>query len=469
MSSRNVVLIVLDTVRKDYFDEYAQRLQARIDVTIESCRAASSWSVPSHASIMTGELPHRHGIHTHDRYFDGLGQSDTFLSSLPDHTSLGTSANVFASATFGFDTVFDDYSDIAQHRRFPQGIDMERFIQDRDQEGLLRFWEFLRAAARHDQSLQSLANGVTFKLDDLMLKIPIPKLTDDGAKLVKKEGLRKISEHGEPFFLFTNFMDAHAPLQHVAGFDKSMHSAPNGWSSRDFEQWEVILEGIDEENRADVENHRDLYACAIDYLDRQVSSFIDEIQDRTEQETTFVITADHGENLGFEGDNGLFGHTNSLTEALLHVPMEIVNPPEGLDNEYTGYFSHLDLGDLLVGLGRGEASVTIRDSIPAEVIGSGVGDPPEGDVEYWDRMIRCAYCDETKVEWDSQGGAYRYGLRADRSSWQTLEAEDIEIPEWAKQHFDGDVVELKRQAQASEEDHEVDAATQDRLEDLGYL
>ncbi|MFC6755569.1 sulfatase-like hydrolase/transferase [Halomicroarcula sp. GCM10025894] len=344
MTSRNVVLIILDTVRKDYFDKYAHRIRDRADVSIENGRAASSWSVPSHASILTGELPHVHGIHTHDRYFDNLSREQTFLSSLPDHIALGASANVFASATFGFDSVFDDYSDIAQHRRFPEGMDMERFIQTREREGLLRFWEFIDAARRTDHPLQSLANGITFKLDDLMLKLPLPKLTDDGAKLVKREALRKVEEHSEPFFLFTNFMDAHAPLKHLLGFDKSMHSAPYGWSSRDFEQWRVILDGIDEDNEADVQNHRELYACAIDYLDRQVSAFIDEVQQQTERETTFVITADHGENLGFEGDNGLFGHTNSLTEALLHVPFDIVNPPGDEEREISEYVSHLDLG-----------------------------------------------------------------------------------------------------------------------------
>jgi Arylsulfatase A and related enzymes len=469
MSYRNVVLIVLDTVRKDYFDEYAYRLQDRSDVTFSNCRAASSWSVPSHASMITGELPHVHGIHTHDRYFDNLQKEQTFFSSLPDHTSLGASANVFASETFGFDSVFDDYSDIAQHRRFPQGIDMEKFIQDREQEGLLRFWEFLKTGVRHEYPLQSLANGATFKLNDLMLELPIPKITDDGAKLVKKEGLRKIREHKEPFFLFTNFMDAHAPLQHVVGFDKSMHSASNNWSSRDFEQWEVILNGIDEHNQQDVENHRDLYTCAVEYLDRQVSAFIDEIQAETEHETTFIVTADHGENLGFEGDNGLFGHTNSLTEALLHVPFEIINPPNGFDKEYNEYFSHLDLGTLVAGLGHNDITVETHTSIPAEVIGSGVNDPPRGDKEYWDRMIRCIYRDQEKIEWDSEGGTYRYGLREDKPSWQTLQADGIEIPDWASEFFDGEITEAKRHAREAETSREVTTATQDRLEDLGYI
>lgn len=469
MTSRNVVLIILDTVRKNYFDGYAHRLQERSDVTFENCRAASSWSVPSHASILTGQLPHRHGIHTHNRFFDGLNEDQTFLSSLPGHVSIGASANVFASATFGFDSVFDDYSDIAQHRRFPEGMDMERFIQTREQEGVLRFWEFLRATTDHDHSLQSLGNGVAFKLNDLMLKLPFPKITDDGAKLVKREGLRKVDEHDEPFFLFTNFMDAHAPLQHILDFDKSMHSATNDWSSRDFEQWEVILEGINEDNRTDVENHRDLYACAIKYLDRQVSEFIDEVRKRTERETSFIITADHGENLGFEGDNGLFGHTNSLTEALLHVPLEVVNPPEEFHDTYDSYFSHLNLGTLVAGLAHGEVTVETDSSIPAEVIGSGVGDPPNDDVEYWDRMIRCAYQDERKIEWDSEGGSYRYGLDMDRPSWQSFLNEDVTIPSWANQHFHGDVVELKREVKESESTRDVDAATTERLKDLGYM
>jgi len=45
-----------------------------------------------------------------------------------------------------------------------------------------------------------------------------------------------------------------------------------------------------------------VYTCAVEYLDRQVSAFIDEIQAETEHETTFIVTADHGENLGFKGD-----------------------------------------------------------------------------------------------------------------------------------------------------------------------
>lgn len=466
--SRNVALIVLDTVRKDYFDTYATQLQNRSDTSFLNCRAASSWSVPSHASMLTEQLPHVHGIHTHDRYFDGVDREQTFLSRLPDHTAVGASANVFASATFGFDEPFDSYSDIAPHRRFPDGMDMEKFIQDREREGVGRFLEFLTTAAEHDHPLQSLGNGLAFKFDDVQLKLPIPKLTDDGAKLVRREATRKVKEATEPFFLFTNFMDAHAPLQHVFGFDSSIHGAPNSWSSRDFEQWNVILNGIDESNRADVRHHRELYAAAVEYLDRQVSAFIDEVQAATDVETTFIITADHGENLGFDGDNGLFGHTNSLTEALLHVPCEIVNPPPGYDDTYTPYLSHLQLGELLTGIASGETPVPVRESIPAEVIGSGVGDPPEGDKQYWDRMIRCAYRDNSKIEWDSEGGQYRYQLNFERPSRQELAEQNAVIPDWAASHFSGDINNTKEELSSTRPTDKISETTKNRLEELGY-
>jgi len=54
---RNVVVICLDTVRKDYFDRYAPRLQDRADVIYDQCRAVSSWSVPSHASMFDRGAP----------------------------------------------------------------------------------------------------------------------------------------------------------------------------------------------------------------------------------------------------------------------------------------------------------------------------------------------------------------------------------------------------------------------------
>lgn len=414
---RNVVLICLDTVRKDVFDEHAPRIRARADRSYEQCRAASSWSIPSHASMMTGTLPHQHGVHDHNRDFSGIAASDTFLADLPDHHTTGVSANVYASSGFGFDRMFDDFRDVSPDSRFPDGIHVGRFGYEHRGEGAKKFLSFAAACLTHDYPVKSLLNGAAVELDKALASLPVPKLLDEGASIIAREGVKTAESCPQPFFMFTNFMDAHAPLRHVRGYDRSLHDAPNTWSTADYDKWELNsdkAEGL-ERNREHVEHHRGLYRAAIDYLDRTVVAFMDDVQAATDRETTFVITADHGENLGFPADDYLVGHDSSLSEGLLHVPLCVVNAPEARESPpagetseggpgddttlVSGYVSHLQLGDLLVGLAHGELPDVTRDRIPAELVGSSIAQPPE-DPEYWNRMLRCVYDGGEKIEWD---------------------------------------------------------------------
>lgn len=469
--TRNIVLICLDTVRKDFFDRHAPRIQELADVSFEQCRTASIWSTPSHASMMTGKLPHEHGIHTHNRDFSGLDREDTFLARMPDHTALGASANVYASSSFGFDRIFDRYSDVAPHRRYPKGMDMEKFIQEREAEGAGRFVEFLSEATRHDYPIQSLLNGGLFKMNDLLRRAPVPKLLDDGATIVSKEGLSLVRSAEEPYFLFTNFMDAHGPVHHVFGYDRGLHSAPNTWNSFAFDDWDINVNGMSPKHERDVLYHRELYAAAIDYLDRKVSRFIESVRANSDCETTFIVTADHGENLAYPADEELFGHTSSMTEALLHVPFYLINPPAGYDRKENDYFSHLRLGDLIAGMAREATPDVFAERICAELIGIGVGGAPQSPEEhrYWDRMLRCAYEGERKYVWDSLGNSTEYELNHDRPCWQRRHGEDVDIPEWACEFFSEEITTYKERAAAAESAPDVDEATMSRLEELGYL
>ena len=477
---RNVVLICLDTVRKDFFDEYAPRLQARAEVSFEQCRAASSWSIPSHASMMTGKLPHQHGVHDHNRDFSGIAKEDTFLADLPDHFATGVSANVYASSGFGFDRMFDDFCDVSPDRRFPEGIHVGRFGYEHKGEGAKKFVSFTKACLDHDYPLKSLANGAAVELDKALAKLPVPKLLDEGASIIAREGVKTVSASPEPLFLFTNFMDAHAPLRHVRGYDRSLHNASNTWSSGDYDKWDLNLNGKEglERNMADVQTHRGLYGAAIDYLDRKVVQFVDDVQAATDEETTFVITADHGENLGYEAEDYLFGHDSSLSEGLQHVPLLVVNPPEDCDYdaEEHGYFSQLRLGELVVGLANEETPDVFDEQIPAELVGSSIASPPENP-EYWNRMLRCVYGvddPEEKVEWDSLGDSDRYELDHDRPCWQRRVEEGVPYEDLDTELFDEEISAYKRRAEQGEAETEgkgpdVDEATQDRLQDLGYL
>lgn len=486
---RNAVLICLDTVRKDFFDEHAPRIRARADLSYEQCRAASSWSIPSHASMMTGTLPHHHGVHDHNRDFSGITESDTFLADLPDHHTTGVSANVYASSGFGFDRMFDDFRDVSPDSRFPEGIHVGRFGYEHKGEGAKKFLSFAKACATHDHPVKSFLNGAAVEIDKALASLPVPKLLDEGASIIAREGVETARSCPQPFFMFTNFMDAHAPLRHVRGYDRSLHDAPNTWSTADYDKWELNRDKADglERNRDHVEHHRGLYRAAIDYLDRTVVAFMDDVQAATDHETTFVITADHGENLGFPADDYLVGHDSSLSEGLLHVPLYVVNPPEGYESvpgsETSGgspgddttlvseYVSHLQLGDLLVGLAHDEVPDVTRERIPAELIGSSIAQPPENP-EYWNRMLRCVYDGTEKIEWDSLGESSRVRLDPDRPCWQERVDDDASevAEELDAECFDEEITAYKRRAEGAEgEGVDVDEATADRLADLGYL
>lgn len=465
---RNVVLVCLDTVRKDYFDKYAPQLQERADVEFTQCRAGSGWSVPSHATMMTGKLPHQHGIHVYNRDFSSLTRDDTFLGRLPDHRAIGASANVYASAAFGFDGMFDEYVSISADRRFPEGLDVEQWGQQCDENGLKRYLVFVQAALDHDHPIHSLANGVLAELKHRFDEWPVSNPLDDGAKVVAREATRIAQKSREPFVCFTNFMDAHSPLTHVRGYNRELHDAPLSWHSGEFSTHVVNTEGI-ERHEEDIGHTRGLYAASIDYLDRQVSEFIDAVQAATDRETTFVITADHGENMGFEADDHLMAHKGPLTEGLLHVPQVIVNSPE-TDGTLTDYVSHLALGDLIVGLANGEMSSITRNRIPAERIGSNMAAAAsEEEREQWDRMIRVVYEGTDKYVWDSSGLRERKRLDPDRPNWEELAERDIDIASYERDIFGVPLGEYKQEARAAADDLNVNAATEDRLRNLGYL
>lgn len=465
--SRNVVILCLDSVRKDYFDRYAPHLRDLAEVSFEQCRAASSWSVPSHASMFTGKLPSEHGIHAHDRWFTDLDPQETFLARLPNHETVGVSANAYASAEFDFDRLFDTFSTISWRSRFPEGLNISEF--DREYDGDAKYRAFVRAALRHQHPLKSLSNAVLFKVNQLNRRLPIPNLLDDGASIVSKEVRQQVHETKEPFFMFVNVMDAHGPFSHVRGYDRELHNASNTWdSAREIATWEINLEGPGEKHEDDIEKLRGLYAAAIKYLDRTVADLITDLQRDTDKETTIIVTADHGENLVYPDDNYLFEHTGSLSEGLLHVPFYLVNPPGWYATSESEYFSHLRIGKLIAGVTENEPVRPFEDRIGAEVIGG--NHFPDGErSEYWDRAIRCAYRDNQKFVWDSLGNSGKYILsKTDPCRQEELDT-DVDVPGWAISLFDGSITEAKHKAMRNQRSDDIDEVTERRLKELGYM
>lgn len=459
---RNAALLIIDCVRKDFFEEYAPRLLQMSDLSVERCYAASSWSTPSHASMLTGKLPHQHGVHAHNLNFSGL-KTDTFLTDL-DHTTVGTSTNLFAGPSFAFDTLFDEFWNASRNGLFMGGMNIEEFSQESSSEGMSKYKEFLSEAYRRGELTRSLGNGLSVKLNDIVEITPgLPRLFDYGADAMIRGSLERLPNK-EPFFYFANFMEAHSPYAPSAKYDSSLYDVPRGWSENT-KEWEINKEP--EEYDKILQGRRDVYAASIDYLDRKVSAFVEQLLDTTDRETVIFITADHGENLAFEGEDFLWGHQGSLSHPLLQVPFAAINLPEKYSDKLEGApLSHLDLGEIITAVATDEPlDIISRDYIPAERIGYGPSTEPD-NFKYWDRAIRCVYDGDTRYEWDSLGNRFKYKFEG--NSVEEKIREVAEIPDDAMTLFGSGIEKYKNEV-SGESRVEVDEQTEAKLSDLGYL
>jgi hypothetical protein len=414
--------------------------------------------------MFTGDLPSEHGNFSRSIRFDELLDYGTFLDRMEMESTWGVSANGYANSSFGFDDLFDEFVDVYDGVRYPSAIDLRKFVRQSDREGMSLYLSFLRAAVTSSSPVGSLTNGVGALTSQILenSRLPVPTPFDGGAKAV----LSSVEEleFREPFFGFVNVMDAHSPLADALHFDSELYSVPSGWTSANID---FVDEGPESVPTA-VDNYRSLYRAAVDYVDRIVDRVIDVLDEQTDRETTVVLTADHGDNLGYASEWHQWGHVycNRFTDSLLNVPMAIVNAPEGYDDIEQGLFSHLDLGRLLVALSRGETPHLWRELSPFETMGVGTiqsSDLNESDIESklaeWDVQMRGVATEEGElIQWQQGGEA----ITGDGSDYRTGAPESHD-QSTLESVFGDDFPSVSGDGR-----DDIDQATQERLERLGY-
>ncbi len=458
----SVVVICLDSVRKDYFDRHADNLQRMSDFSMSQCRAGSSWSVPSHASFLTGSLPSDHDIHTYNMDFSTVGRENVITGELNNHHTTYVSANQFTTPEFGFDFWFDSGYPISPGQYFYEGIDAKN--SDGIQDHLYR-------SLRSDYRTKSLLNGVLLELDSLTNGRPVAGLLDNGCNPISKRVLDIATEQKENVFMFINMMEAHLPHRLFRGMDQDQFSLSSSWTSHTFDHWEYNESEIDELETftEDVEKFREFYAAAIEYLDRRVSTLIEQLEETLNDEVVAIIMSDHGENLGGESDRYLMEHTGALTEGLLHVPFEVVNSPIEI-SQPNKLFSLCELPALVNAIIEEEDYRLGKQPVSVEVLGEGLHlDSKKSD--YWDRAIRCTYDDGEKFEWDTAGNSYRIAVNTEGSSTEAIVEEEISINDKLTSRFETNLQSYIDQEpfENNTQSKEVSETTESRLRELGYL
>lgn len=303
--SPNVVVVLVDTLRADHMSLYGYPRQtstniesiARQGVTFDNAVATASWTLPSHASLLTGRYPHEHMAEID-------APLDTRYATLPEvmrdrgYRTGGFSANLFYfTRRGGFDRGFlhfDDYfySLGDMFYRTLWGRIFNRYVPDR-----LGWDEFPQGKRAAD---------------------------------VNREMLRWVDgDPGKPFFAFLNYFDVHTPYNPPFAY-RGKFTPVTGDAAVD--KWPpVSKEDLNILSNVDPYLYRvltspkgfqqaiDAYDDSVAYVDDQIGNLFSELRRRgLEKNTIVIITSDHGEELR---DHGMVHHRNALYRDLIRVPL----------------------------------------------------------------------------------------------------------------------------------------------------
>ena len=308
-----VVLVSVDTLRADslsfaghrpitsvFMDELAQD-----GVIFSNAYSTSSWTPPSMGSLLTGLYPTCHGVITGDIRDRGkieqpvLADSITTLAEVfqdAGYITIGVPANRHLMADLGFAQGFDHYFNEASF--FPA---------------------------------QKLNSVVRAKLEEALGSEWRTKIRSTRVFL----WIHYFDPH-DPYFARQPWIDAFAP-----DFSENPAAYPNATVMRELHK---------RYPRPDAElgsKIRPLYDSEVAYWDQHFGELARELGlDRPD--VLFAFTADHGEEMV---EHGAIGHSQSLFEELVHVPM-VVRWPAGIPGGRveSGTVSIVDLYPTLVEL-----------------------------------------------------------------------------------------------------------------------
>ncbi len=285
----NIILFVQDTLRRDRLSTYgygrptAPRLDrlAERGVVFENAYAASSWTWPSTASMLSGVSPERHGVRS-ERSCYLSSQLDLLPEALQraGYSTAGFAANGLINESVQFDQGFEHF--VSWSGRFAASKDlMPRALSWMREHRDERFFLYVHLVDTHgfaDLLPESQALFVDEELDDEFVR----KAFDNYSK-----HLRRIQSG-----VVRNKVPLDELVPHV-----------------------------------DRESIQHLYDAAVHTGDHWLGQLLDDLEELgLSDQTVVAFTSDHGEEIF---DRGLGKHGHSLYSELVRIPLVLSGPGLG--------------------------------------------------------------------------------------------------------------------------------------------
>jgi arylsulfatase len=302
----NVILLVLDTARIDRLSAYGFARETSPNLEkfarqwlVFDAYSTASWTLPAHASLLTGLYPTENGTGPDRNY--RLDPRNTTLAEVLRHHGYATAAVVSNHLVLGNSSGFE------------QGFD------------------YYYANPRETDPAFTLIAACLLNryVPDLPWLTVVPFKRADA---INAEAAHWLELHSrQPFFLFINYMEPHTPYHPPYPYGRRWRSAgppanffgPHGI-------WHGFSRAVNEGKRvvsdAEREHLLSLYKGELHYLDEQVSAFIERLKQLGIYDNSMIlITSDHGEAFS---EHGLVEHQRVLYQELIRVPL-LVKLPAG--------------------------------------------------------------------------------------------------------------------------------------------
>jgi arylsulfatase A-like enzyme len=280
----NIVLISIDSLRADHLGAYGYHrpTSPNIDriaaegIVFERAYSTTSWTLPSHLSMLSGRYPDDHGVvNDMTRLGDGVELLPELLAT-EGYRSAAVVSGLYLHGRYGYDRGWERYDDRLAPLKKAQEIGPE-------------------AASRvTSDAVHAAAVGL---LDHL---------------------------EGGPFFLFLHYFDVHfdyrPPPPWDTAFDSDYTGPVDGLGVRDLKDARARLP------ERDLEHLVALYDGEIAWVDHWLGELDAELTRRgLRDRTMLIVTADHGEEFY---EHGRLAHQANLFDTTLQVPL-VVRLPGG--------------------------------------------------------------------------------------------------------------------------------------------
>ena len=342
---KNVIMVVLDTHRFDRMGSYgyARPTTPNLDslaeesLFFERAIAPGQWTIPSHASLFSGEPP---AVHMTVQPDDALPKEFKTLAARLSVAGLQTTGYcnnpLVGILQNGFKRGFDQFYNYC-------GVVPSTPQKEKDD-----LWKPMRKLwTKYTQILRRLSYPIqnTFASpNEFFLAALRPLFVPLWTQAANFKGMtersirdtsnhvRKIGQAGTGSnFIFLNLMETHMPYNPPDAFLKQFapyfHESPEAQHfmqgfNRKAMQWLIPL--VKPFTEVESSTLSDLYDAEVAYQDHLLSQLIEELNSPYHREHSMVIfLADHGEMLG---EHGFMGHGFGVYEPLIRVPLFIRFP-----------------------------------------------------------------------------------------------------------------------------------------------